>query len=300
MDDITINKLSFNHSGFNRILNSLPKLPKINLSFEEYEKLKQEILIEYRNNNNRIDLISFITFFINKYRKMNLKEQSLFLSKHSVVITAPDLEELLLRPIIPSDKEIMVNSVMFASPLSLFLRFMHPIKRLSPDQLEYLSNIDYINHFAFGIIQNKMPRSRGVAVARYIRDSEEPDLAEWAVIVCDDYQNKSIGSALLYALSVVAVKHGIKRFGAVVHPTNLKILNGLKKLNAIKAVRYGSTYHIFDLPVYPEFVKNPKIRELVEIAANGGSTLNITDYLEVELQKVVKYTTDIICNGIFF
>lgn len=81
---------------------------------------------------------------------------------------------------------------------------MHPIKRLSPDQLEYLSNVDFEDHFAFGIILNKPPYERGIAVARYIRDTEDPTLAEWAVIVCDDYQSRSIGSALLYALGVVS------------------------------------------------------------------------------------------------
>nr|QGJ83538.1 hypothetical protein [Opalina sp. OP10] len=173
---------------------------------------------------------------------------------------------------------------------------MHPIKRLSPDQLEYLSNVDFVDHFAFGIICNKPPYERGVAVARYIRDSEEPDLAEWAVIVTDDFQGKSIGSALLYALSVVAMRHGIRRFGAVVHPTNIKILNGLKKLNVVKVVRYGSTYHIFNLPVFPGFVKDPKVREKIEVAANGQSNSNITEYLEEQLKKVVKYTNDIVCN----
>lgn len=178
---------------------------------------------------------------------------------------------------------------------------MHPIKRLSPEQLDYLSNIDYIDHFAFCVLLNdKDPCSteNGIAVGRYIREFDDKELAEWAITVIDEYQTRGLGSALLYGLSLVALQNGIKKFGAVVHPTNSRILNGLKKLNAVKTVRHGSAYYIFDLPVPDWFVKDDLMRERIKMAAYGGGGPEMLNIIIKEYENEVKITEDVFVDGI--
>lgn len=85
---------------------------------------------------------------------------------------------------------------------------MHPIKALSQEQLDYLSRLDYVDHFAFCVLKTSSdPHStdNGIGVGRYIREYDDSELAEWTVTVLDSYQGCGLGSALLYALSLVLI-----------------------------------------------------------------------------------------------
>ena len=56
----------------------------------------------------------------------------------------------------------------------------------------------------------------GVGVARYVRSAAEPDKAEFAVAVADDWQGRGVGGALLARLSDRAREEGVRRFTAVI------------------------------------------------------------------------------------
>jgi acetyltransferase len=126
-----------------------------------------------------------------------------------------DLENGLrvgLRPIHPADREALVEGFQALSEDSRYHRFLTPMARLSDRQARYLTELDQINHFAWGVgIRAEDGSIHGIGVARYVRDSEHPATAEIAVAIADEYQGMGIGSLLVRALGVVATTHGVER-----------------------------------------------------------------------------------------
>jgi acetyltransferase len=53
-----------------------------------------------------------------------------------------------------------------------------------------------------------------VAVARFVRAADDPEAADFAVVVGDPYQGEGLGTELLERLADAAVARGIRRFRA--------------------------------------------------------------------------------------
>lgn len=91
---------------------------------------------------------------------------------------------------------------------------MTPLEALSDERLRYLTEIDYHNHFAWAAFAVDEDNQPGIAVARYVRDPKQPELAEPAVAVIDDYHGRGLGTLMLSLLTTTAVEHGVKQFRA--------------------------------------------------------------------------------------
>jgi GNAT superfamily N-acetyltransferase len=61
---------------------------------------------------------------------------------------------------------------------------------------------------------------------------DEPEVAEAAVTVVDDYQGRGVGTLLLQALGAMALENGIKRFRGYVLSDNRAIRELLEDLGA--------------------------------------------------------------------
>lgn len=117
-----------------------------------------------------------------------------------------------LRPIHPDDREALTEGFRNLSEDSRYHRFLTPMATLSDRYAAYLTELDQINHFAWGIgIRSGDGTIQGIGVARYVRDPGDPTTAEIAVAIADEYQGLGIGSLLVRALVVVADTHGIER-----------------------------------------------------------------------------------------
>jgi RimJ/RimL family protein N-acetyltransferase len=115
-----------------------------------------------------------------------------------------------LRPIHPDDREALVEGFRALSDDSRYQRFLTPMPRLTDHQAKYLTELDQINHFAWGIgIRDADGAVEGIGVARYVRDTADPSAAEIAVAISDEYQGLGLGSLLVRALAVVAETHGV-------------------------------------------------------------------------------------------
>src|SRR5439155_224847 len=64
------------------------------------------------------------------------------------------------------------------------------------------------------------PDEPEVASAHYIRERDDPETAEVAFSVIDEYQHRGIGTLLLGALAVAAHVNGVRRFSARVLADN--------------------------------------------------------------------------------
>lgn len=132
-----------------------------------------------------------------------------------------------LRPIQPDDKRLLVRGFERLSEDSRYRRFFTPMSELPLAQLEYLTEVDHHDHEAILAVDE---HGEPVGVARYIRSTSEPDAAEAAVAVVDDWQGRGVGRALLNRLATRARQEGVSRFTALVQADNqaaLELIGGL-------------------------------------------------------------------------
>ena len=99
--------------------------------------------------------------------------------------------------------------------------------------------MDHHDHEALGALSPA--DGRGVGIARYIRDPDDPRAAEIAVTIADDWQGRGLGSELLAQLSDRARQAGIGRFTATVSADNVAMTGLLWKMGAELASRGPGT-----------------------------------------------------------
>jgi len=153
---------------------------------------------------------------------------------------------ILIRSIQPDDKGQLKDGFNKLSAKSRFLRFMSHIGKLSNNTLKYLTEIDNVNHVALGAADMSGGIEHGVGIARYIRLADEPDVAEFAIVVVDDYHKKGIGTLLLKLLMQCAQKNGIRSFRAFVLRENTAMIKMLNRLGA-QSQKEDATLLKFDL-----------------------------------------------------
>ncbi len=124
-----------------------------------------------------------------------------------------DGRRVSLRLIRPSDKEMLRVGFERLSPDSRYARFMTPKSKLSDRELEYLTNVDGHDHFALGAVRRHLvSKDEGVGSARFVRVNGQPDTAEPAVTVLDEYQGNGLGTILLQRLIEAAWERDVRWF----------------------------------------------------------------------------------------
>jgi GNAT superfamily N-acetyltransferase len=193
-----------------------------------------------------------------------------FVRRRTTEVALRDGTKVLLRPLLPEDRAVLVEGFRRLSPESRYRRFMAPIQELTDDQLRYLTEIDYVDHFAWLALDLDKPGRPGMGVARYVRIPEEPDLAEAAVTVIDDYQGRGLGTLLLEALGAVALENGIRRFRGYALEDNRPMLEVLEALGARTAHDSPGLLRVeVDLPARAEQMRGSPLGEVLRIVARG-------------------------------
>jgi RimJ/RimL family protein N-acetyltransferase len=145
--------------------------------------------------------------------------------------TLRDGTPVLVRPIAPEDKAQLAAGFQRLSEESRYRRFMAPVRELDEEQLRTLTEVDYVDRFAWVAVRADRPEE-GLGVARYVRVRGEPDVAEFAVTVLDDYQGRGLGTLLLALLAAAARAAGIRRLRAYVLERNAPMIALLEDLGA--------------------------------------------------------------------
>ena len=193
-----------------------------------------------------------------------------FIRSHTTDIELRDGTRVRIRPITPQDRERLRDAFDRLSPRSRYLRFLAPVTELSSDMLDYLTQVDYHDHFAWGALALDQPGQPGIGVARYVRLSDEPEVAEPAVAVADEYQGRGLGTVLLYTLADTATDHGIKRFRALVLAENEGMINVFREMGATVRRAGGTNVEIeVDLPPDPEGLPDTALRTTLRAVAKG-------------------------------
>jgi GNAT superfamily N-acetyltransferase len=144
----------------------------------------------------------------------------------------PDGTRVIFRPIRPDDKQDLANAFARLSPESRYHRFFAAVTELSAKDLRYLTEIDYQNHFAWIAMAPDEPGHPGIGVGRWVRLADEPEIAEAAVTVIDDFHHRGVGRRLLELAAETAQDRGIKSFRAWVQGDNRVMLEMLGEMGA--------------------------------------------------------------------
>ena len=116
-------------------------------------------------------------------------------------VNLSDGQRIRLRLMRPSDKQMLLEGFEQLSADSRYARFMAPKSTLTERELRYLTEVDGVDHFAMGAIRRHLvSKDEGVGSARFVRLTDQPDTAEAAVTVLDDFQGKGLGSIMLQRL----------------------------------------------------------------------------------------------------
>ena len=99
-------------------------------------------------------------------------------------------------------------------------RFLTPKRSFSRAELRYLTEVDGRDHVALVAEYPAEPVRRLIAVARFVRLAD-PEAAEVAITVADNWQRRGLGSMLTAQLAAEARGLGIRRFTATMAADNV-------------------------------------------------------------------------------
>jgi RimJ/RimL family protein N-acetyltransferase len=150
-----------------------------------------------------------------------------------------DGSKVVIRQVRSADAPLLADGFARLSPESRRLRFLRRKDELSAAELRYFTDVDHHDHEALGALDHA--GGRGVGVARYVRDTSDPQAAEIAVTVADDWQGRGLGTELLAQLSGRARAEGIHRFTALVSADNAAMAGLLRSVSASPVHREHGT-----------------------------------------------------------
>ena len=111
---------------------------------------------------------------------------------------------------------------------SLYRRFMSMQRYMPHERLRRFVVIDHTKEMAILAVRKQRDEENVIGLGQYISDS--PDIAEVALVVRDDYQNKGVGMELLSYLTYLAKRRGLIGFTAEVLTENRPMLHLFEKM----------------------------------------------------------------------
>jgi ribosomal protein S18 acetylase RimI-like enzyme len=132
------------------------------------------------------------------------------------------------------DVDVLARLFEGLSARDRYLRFLAPMPRFPSRMLQALADADRVRNVVLIAFQGDRPIGEG----RFHRLSAESDVADLAVAVVSDQQQRGVGRALAAALAVEADRRGVRRFTVDVSPENRLVVSLLK--------RWGARLHLAD------------------------------------------------------
>lgn len=161
-----------------------------------------------------------------------------------------DGARVCLRPLEPDDRSAVEEVFASLSERSRSERFHGPKPRLADADLRQLLAVDHQDHEAVLAVEEASGRALGIA--RFVRDRWEPDVAEIAFEVADDWHGRGLATVLVAALSRRAARLGVARFRGLALSTNERAKSVLRRAGSVVAARLEGTavLLVVELPRY--------------------------------------------------
>jgi RimJ/RimL family protein N-acetyltransferase len=133
-----------------------------------------------------------------------------------VPVTLRDGTTAGLRPICPGDQQELIHGEALFSAKTRYQRFLGG-ERITAAMARYLTEIDYVDHFAWVAVDSADVSVGGVT---YVRSASNRALADISFLIKDEFQERGLGTLLMGAVAVAARRNGISRFAADVLAEN--------------------------------------------------------------------------------
>jgi GNAT superfamily N-acetyltransferase len=141
-----------------------------------------------------------------------------------------DGSSILVRPVQPTDGELLLDGFARLSARSRYARFLTAKAELTPAEVHFFTHVDHHHHDALCAVDPVT--GRGVGIARFVRSRTDGQEAEVAITVVDEWQRRGVGTALLLRLAERARSVGIFCFTAVVGADNAAMIGLLRNGHA--------------------------------------------------------------------
>jgi GNAT superfamily N-acetyltransferase len=155
-------------------------------------------------------------------------------------LTLPDGRRVFIRPVVAADAAQLGRELLRADPETVYQRFFRSPVRLDAEQLERLTDVDYVTRLALAAFGED---GEGAAIARF--EPEGPGVAEVAVVVRPEWRRNGLASAMLEMLEQVGRRSGIRRFTALHLSENVAIAAVLTHLGFTRLREEGGVVTSF-------------------------------------------------------
>ncbi len=114
-----------------------------------------------------------------------------------------------LRPARYTDGPLIQDMVRGLSLQSRYRRFFYPVHELTPDMLERFTQSDPLAAMTLLAVIQENRKEVVVAMAQYVAEGY-PEHCDFAIVVADDWQRRSIAKRMIQALVCIARAVGIR------------------------------------------------------------------------------------------
>jgi acetyltransferase len=133
-------------------------------------------------------------------------------------------ERVVIRPVLPQDRELMVAFFHDLSANARCNRFMHPVSEPSSELLREFTQVDYANHVALVAEVFVDSRASVIGEARYVRAADASS-AEVSLSVAELWRGQGLAKLMLTKLERHAAAAGVRRLFGETLATNERVLS---------------------------------------------------------------------------
>ena len=179
-------------------------------------------------------------------------------ARHEQLWPLPGGGEYTLRPIRPSDAQMLQDFVQHLSPESRYYRFVSRSTELSPAMLARLTLIDYDREMALVAVQHNTLRDaygqmqeseRIIGMSQYITNPDKAS-CEFSLMVADEFSGQGLGSRLMLSIMEEAREKGLKEIDGLVLTHNHGMLSLMRRLGfAVKTFSEDPDFKLVTQPL---------------------------------------------------
>jgi RimJ/RimL family protein N-acetyltransferase len=148
-----------------------------------------------------------------------------------------------IRAVRPDDRGDLLAAIGRVSPQTLSRRFFAPKRDLSPQEIAFFVDVDFVNHVALVAAIQEGGKPLLIGGGRYIVTG--PGMAELAFVVVDRYQGHGLGTLLLRHLATIARGAELDVFNADVLAENTAMLKVFEQSGfAVTKTRDADVVHV--------------------------------------------------------
>jgi RimJ/RimL family protein N-acetyltransferase len=141
-------------------------------------------------------------------------------------------DRVVIRPVLPQDRELLVTFFLELSAEDRCSRFLHPVSELSPALLKQFTQIDYASHIALVAETFDGGDETVIGEARYVRAAELSSV-EIAVSVAGSWRGKGIARLMLAKLECHAATADVCRIIGYTLDSNERTLSLARKVGFV-------------------------------------------------------------------